>query len=442
MNMNRKRYLLTWLLIIGLNTITFGQGYSDTVPDGYSMAPPYSESTLFRESNQLPSVDADSSWVDETRSSYGNQTYRVRKGDTLGSISKKIFGSTKFWKKIAKANNIADASKISIGQVLTIPEDDYPSRGIIYRQRTRQVSSPPQIQTAPVVKTAPAPSLPLPPVTTNDDAVLYSSGGLPQIVLPGMGEKKKVKSKHQVGFDGLTGLFHTFAAYPLGENLFSTAFGVVWNKITKRESRRLKNGEDGDYWQFPIIMTYSGENFEVAFKLPFESYDVFAPITYNFRDGTDSGMGDGSLRLKFSSQNDKMASCLGVGAIFPTSDISIGNTSDNNAWEVFAGLSSKNKEGGNFHLNGGYQAGDGNTTHEGVFVNTGFEYDPNESFTFIGELNFYNRINSGRSTDLTLGFRYHVKEGMSISVDAPIALSNDMFFGYDYRLESMLQYNY
>jgi hypothetical protein len=235
---------------------------------------------------------------------------------------------------------------------------------------------------------------------------------------------------------------NTFAAYPLGENMFSTAFGMVWNKITRRDGERLKSGEDADFWEFPMLMTYAGENFEVAFKLPFESYDVFAPITYNFRDGSDSGMGDAQLRLKFSSQNDEMASCLGLGAIFPTSDIKIGNTDTNNAWEIFAGLSSKRKEGGNIHLNGGYQAGDGNTNHEGVFVNAGFDYSANESFTFMGEINFYNRINNGRSTDLTLGMRYHVKPGMSLTVAAPIALSNDMFFGYDYRLQGMLQYHY
>ena len=307
-----------------------------------------------------------------------------------------------------------------------------------YRQRTRYIASPPQ--TAP--NPAPATALPLPPVTQSDDAVLYSESGLPQIILPGERKVRKASDDNHVTFNGLTGLVNTFAAYPLGENLFSTGFGMVWNKITRRDGNRLRGGEDADYWEFPMLMTYAGENFEVAFKLPFESYDVFAPVTYNFRDGSDSGMGDASLRLKFTSQNDDMASCLGLGAIFPTSDIDIGNTDTNNAWEIFAGLSSKRKEGGNIHLNGGYQAGDGNTNHEGVFVNAGFDYSANESFTFMGEVNFYNRVNNGRSTDLTLGMRYHVKPGMSLTLAAPIALSNDMFFGYDYRLQSMLQYHY
>ncbi len=426
--------------MLSFGSIAFGQSYYEPLPpEGYSMAPPYVEETGYIQ--ELPSIDADSSWIEEGRVGY--QTYRIRKGDTLGSISKKIFGTTKFWRRIADTNNISDPSRIKIGQVLEIPATERPvGSGVIYRQRLRQIASPAPVQTGPQITTAPAPSLSLPPVTQNDDAVLYSDAGLPQIILPGESPKTKKKSEHHVTFNGLTGLAHTFAAYPLGENLFSTGFGVIWNKITRREGSRLKNGEDGDYWEFPMLMTYSGENFEIAFKLPFESYDVFAPITYNFRDGTESGMGDAALRLKFSSQNDNMASCLGIGAIFPTSDITIGNTENDNAWEVFAGISSRKKEGGNFHLNGGYQAGDGNTSHEGIFVNAGFEYDPNESFTFMGEINFYNRINSGRSTDLTLSTRYHVKEGMSLTLAAPIALSNDMFFGYDYRLEGMLQYHY
>lgn len=441
MNIRHHSYLLTCILVMAMSGAALAQSYYEAAPlESYSMAPPYQESHLYH-NDDFASINADSSWVEQDSIPGGHQTYVIKKGDTLGSISKKFFGTSKHWQKIAKANGISDPAKIKIGQMLEIPTTDYErGSGVTYRQRSRYIAAPATVQTAPAPGTTAA--LPLPPVTQNDDAVLYSDAGLPQIILPGEKPRSKKKSSHHVTFDGLTGLVKTFAAYPLGENVFSTGFGVIWNKITRREGDRLKNGEDADYWEFPMLMTYAGENFEVAFKLPFESYDVFAPITYNFRDGTDSGMGDAQLRLKFTSQNDEMASCLGLGAIFPTSDIKIGNTENDNAWEVFAGISSKKKEGGNFHVNGGYQAGDGNTSHEGIFVNAGFEYDPNESFTFMGEVNFYNRINSGRSTDLTLGMRYHVKEGMSLTVAAPIALSNDMFFGYDYRLQGMLQYHY
>lgn len=440
MKKRHHSYLLTGFLLLAGATTAMAQYFEDQAPEGYSMAPPYANESY---SQPAPSIDADSSWVEEDTVTSGYQTYTIKKGDTLGSISKKFFGSTQQWKKIAKANKINNPAKIKIGMVLEIPTTDAQrSEGVTYRQQTRYISSPPSTAPAPGSGSSPSVSLPLPPVSQGNDTVLYSDSGLPQIILPGEGGKSRKNDEHHVTFSGLTGLVNTFAAYPLGENLFSTGFGMIWNKITRRDGSRLKNGEDADYYEFPILLTYAGENFEVAFKLPFESYDVFAPITYNFRDGSDSGMGDAALRLKFSSQNDDMASCLGLGAIFPTSDIDIGNTDTNNAWEVFAGISSKRKEGGNIHLNGGYQAGDGNTNHEGVFVNAGFEYDPNASFTFMGEINFYNRINNGRTTDLTLGMRYHVKPGMSLTLAAPIALSNDMFFGYDYRLQGLLQYHY
>ncbi|MGM0601331.1 MAG: LysM peptidoglycan-binding domain-containing protein [Candidatus Rifleibacteriota bacterium] len=433
-----RSYLLSCILMLTMSTCGMAQSYYEVAPpEGYSPSE-YQEQHLYS-STGSDYVNADSSWVEEDTLPTGYQTYTIKKGDTLGSISKKFFGTSTKWRKIAGANNISDPTKIKVGQMLEIPTtESEEGQGVIYRQRTRHIAAPATTQ----VNTAPAPDLPLPPVTQDDDAVIYSDAGLPQIILPGEESKRKKTDNYHVTFNGLTGLVNTFAAYPLGENVFSTAFGIIWNKIARREGNRLKDGEDGDYWEFPMLMTYAGESFEVAFKLPFESYDIFAPITYNFRDGSDSGMGDASLRLKFSSENDDMASCLGLGAIFPTSDIDIGNTENDNAWEVFAGISSKKKDGGNFHVNGGYQAGDGNTTHEGIFVNAGFEYDPNESFTFMGEINFYNRINSGRSTDLTLGMRYHVKEGMSLTLAAPIALSNDMFFGYDYRMQGMLQYHY
>lgn len=46
------------------------------------------------------------------------QTYKVKKGDTLSKIAKK-FGTT--YQKLASCNGIADPNKISVGQVIKIP---------------------------------------------------------------------------------------------------------------------------------------------------------------------------------------------------------------------------------------------------------------------------------------------------------------------------------
>lgn len=484
----KKRHniiLATALAVMALAPSVFAQ-----YDDGYMAAPPINDG-FYIESESYTS--ADNSWSGGSVTT-GYQTYTIKKGDTLGSISKKFYGTTTKWKEIAETNKISNPATIKIGQVIEIPATKLEKgQGTVNRQQPRndyiptaygqmnqmysentytpQVSynSYPEPVYQPVYQpmntypngtigtsydalpTAPAPdsqmgNLPLPPVTGNDDAVIYSDAGLPQIILPGSdNDRFRLKSEddRHVSFSGLTGLVNTYSAFTLGEKKFSTAIGFMWNPIIKREGTRLVSGEEGDFYSFPLLLTYSGENFEVALKVPFESYDVYAPVTYNFRDGKDSGMGDCELRFKFCSQTDEMATCIGLGAFFPTSDITIGNTETDNAWEIFGGISSKRKQGGNLHLNAGYRAASNdNTAHEGIFVNGGFDYRANESFTFIGEINYFDGENVGKSTDLTLGMRYHVKEGMSLTLAAPIALQNDLFFGYDFRLQGMLQYHY
>lgn len=49
------------------------------------------------------------------------KVYIVKKGDTLASISNKVYKSTKYIKKIMKANDIEDQDKIYAGQKLIIP---------------------------------------------------------------------------------------------------------------------------------------------------------------------------------------------------------------------------------------------------------------------------------------------------------------------------------
>jgi LysM repeat protein len=47
-------------------------------------------------------------------------TYTVKPGDNLGKIALKIFGDANKWREIADLNNIADPSKIKVGQVLNL----------------------------------------------------------------------------------------------------------------------------------------------------------------------------------------------------------------------------------------------------------------------------------------------------------------------------------
>jgi tetratricopeptide (TPR) repeat protein len=53
----------------------------------------------------------------------GERTYVVREGDTLASISRKFYKSSKRWQQILEANrkSIRDPQKLTVGQTLIIP---------------------------------------------------------------------------------------------------------------------------------------------------------------------------------------------------------------------------------------------------------------------------------------------------------------------------------
>jgi N-acetylmuramoyl-L-alanine amidase CwlA len=54
-------------------------------------------------------------------------TYTVQRGDTLARIALKQYGDARKYPVIQKANNLADAGRIYVGQVLTIPSISTPS---------------------------------------------------------------------------------------------------------------------------------------------------------------------------------------------------------------------------------------------------------------------------------------------------------------------------
>jgi len=49
------------------------------------------------------------------------KAYKIKSGDTLGSIAFKQLGSTAMWREIAELNDIVNPNKIEIGQVLQLP---------------------------------------------------------------------------------------------------------------------------------------------------------------------------------------------------------------------------------------------------------------------------------------------------------------------------------
>jgi nucleoid-associated protein YgaU len=64
-----------------------------------------------------------SSTADSPPSSAPEQTYTVKKGDSLSKIAKRVYGDAQQWRKIHEANRdtIANPDLIHPGQVLKLP---------------------------------------------------------------------------------------------------------------------------------------------------------------------------------------------------------------------------------------------------------------------------------------------------------------------------------
>jgi nucleoid-associated protein YgaU len=54
-------------------------------------------------------------------SASGGSTYTIKTGDTLWRIATTHYGEGKKWKEIAEANPGLDASKLKVGQTITLP---------------------------------------------------------------------------------------------------------------------------------------------------------------------------------------------------------------------------------------------------------------------------------------------------------------------------------
>jgi LysM repeat protein len=85
-------------------------------------------------------------------------TYTVKAGDTLGTIATKVYADAHKYPIIQRANNIADPSRIWVGQVLIIP----PIAGVAPAPSAPTVISPPTPTFTPV-STAPISTPPTPP---------------------------------------------------------------------------------------------------------------------------------------------------------------------------------------------------------------------------------------------------------------------------------------
>lgn len=93
-------------------------------------------------------------------------TYTVQRGDTLGRIAAKFYRNARKYPIIARANNIANPSRIWIGQVLVIPALDGQSTSPPPTPVPTPTPPPAPVPTTPVSPPEPtSPQLPPPPVS-------------------------------------------------------------------------------------------------------------------------------------------------------------------------------------------------------------------------------------------------------------------------------------
>lgn len=89
-------------------------------------------------------------------------TYTVQRGDTLGRIAQKFYGDPHKYTLIQSANNIVDAGRIWVGQVLLIPGAAAPAPAV--PTATVTTAPPPPVTVAPPVPTvSPSPAAPAAP---------------------------------------------------------------------------------------------------------------------------------------------------------------------------------------------------------------------------------------------------------------------------------------
>jgi LysM repeat protein len=68
-----------------------------------------------------PSVSADAAEADASFYGQTGGSYTVQRGDTLGKIAKRILGSSKRWREIARANPSINPNRLRVGDKLVIP---------------------------------------------------------------------------------------------------------------------------------------------------------------------------------------------------------------------------------------------------------------------------------------------------------------------------------
>ncbi|HNX75711.1 MAG TPA: LysM peptidoglycan-binding domain-containing protein [Candidatus Rifleibacterium sp.] len=93
-------------------------------PEAYVEPEPVAEPVVEEPQADAPDTEeyAEPQATEEPAADQGVSQYVVKSGDTLGKISKALFGTSGQWKKIAEYNGITNPKLLKVGMTLRIPQ--------------------------------------------------------------------------------------------------------------------------------------------------------------------------------------------------------------------------------------------------------------------------------------------------------------------------------
>lgn len=256
---------------------------------------------------------------------------------------------------------------------------------------------------------------------------------------------------------GLTGLVNTISARTLkkGEYLIGGKFD--YRKIKKSGGNDLDigDGEKASITSFYVNAAMGvSQNFEIGYTLPVHSFDIKDDVLYPYND-KESGVGDVALRGKFSFPfgNEKGSAALGFGIKLPSGNeekMAPGGVTGESDFEIFGAVSS---QFGllNGHINLMYSfTGNGDSTTGTPFTfnddkftfNVGVDYSRNENITLMFEINGEDWGAYGDRADLIAGIRAKVGKKMRGMIAIPISITNEQYYGYDFKLMAGWSYRF
>jgi len=265
------------------------------------------------------SVDADASYYGQSGGSY-----TVQRGDTMGKIAKKLLGSSKRWREVARANPQIDPNRLEAGMTIVVPGMAPQGQGAApFAVAQTPLAAPGQSFDAGGQAAAPAGTMPAyepppmvpPPPSFNAPGLAapsappmpmspqgmeppppppYMGAGAippaPMMSAPAAGpvtsttlyreEKYRIPdelkptdySPYYTNLHGYHGLFETESA--LIPYIKTWHFGFQFRYDKYKYLNGKDNVVDGRQWVMPVNLLYTGRKLMAGISFPFQSWEV------------------------------------------------------------------------------------------------------------------------------------------------------------------------